>query len=556
MKKRCLAIMDTAFGAYSEEHLQKYFAEVREHGLTEHGFPRLIANLGILIAHRYRRELLPFFIEAMDFCCESIPKTSHAGNDFSVKEVVFAILELQKSDIVSAEKLSYWSGLLAGIDPYTVYEAVASSPDQRLGNWAAYNAASEFMRHILCGVGNAEFLETQIATQLPYFDEKGMYRDPSEPMLYDLATRCQFAVLLHFGYDGRHREEIERLLDQSAVLTMQMQSVTGEIPFGGRSNQFLFNEAYLAAILFLESARYQRKGEGSLAGQLHRAAGLALQAIETHLAETPIRHVKNHWGQTDQMGCEGYAYFDKYMISLASFVYLAYLFEEDSVDEIACPAETGGYACTTSQYFHKLFVSCGGYSLEFDLNADAHYDANGLGRIHHRGTPGVLGLSTPFAKAPGYKIEGKNPRALSLCASVEVEGVRYYGADAPYQLVCTEESTERVMTRLCVEPADKIQLIEQYEVTENGVQITLSGSEKMGYEIPAFAFDGREQTTIVLSEDKKHLAVSYRGHLCQYTTDGHFEDTGETFCNRNGKYHAFRAVGNTLLHVFVQISAR
>ena len=34
---------------------------------------------------------------------------------------------------------------------------------------------------------------------------------------------------------------------KSADITLAMQSATGEIPFGGRSNQFLHNETFYAA---------------------------------------------------------------------------------------------------------------------------------------------------------------------------------------------------------------------------------------------------------------------------------------------------------------------
>ena len=74
-----------------------------------------------------------------------------------------------------------------------------------------------------------------------------MYRDPNEPMLYDFVTRLQLAVSLYYGYDGESRESLEQMLLKSADITLDMQSVTGEIPFGGRSNQFLFNEAAFAA---------------------------------------------------------------------------------------------------------------------------------------------------------------------------------------------------------------------------------------------------------------------------------------------------------------------
>ena len=99
MKEKYLELMAKALSAYSDEHIREYFSRVKCEGLTEHGFPRLTVNIGALICHGYRQDLIPLFIEMMDFCCEQIPKVK-AANDFSVREVVFCIMELQKQQHV------------------------------------------------------------------------------------------------------------------------------------------------------------------------------------------------------------------------------------------------------------------------------------------------------------------------------------------------------------------------------------------------------------------------------------------------------------------------
>ena len=68
MKNTYLDLMERTLSAYSEEHILRYFADVKREGLTEHGFPRLTANIGILISHGRRVELLPLFLEMMEFC--------------------------------------------------------------------------------------------------------------------------------------------------------------------------------------------------------------------------------------------------------------------------------------------------------------------------------------------------------------------------------------------------------------------------------------------------------------------------------------------------------
>ena len=91
MKNTYIEIMDRAFRAYTKEQISDYYERVKTEGLTEHGFPRLASNLGILICHGRHTNLLPLFIDLMDLCCEQMPKV-HAANDFSVREIVTCLV--------------------------------------------------------------------------------------------------------------------------------------------------------------------------------------------------------------------------------------------------------------------------------------------------------------------------------------------------------------------------------------------------------------------------------------------------------------------------------
>ena len=104
MKEKYIELMEKALSAYSDEHILRYFNDVKEKGLTEHGFPRLTVNIGILISHGRRRDLLPIFLEMMEFCCKTIPHVK-AANDFSVREIVCCLLEIEQSRTVSKEEI-------------------------------------------------------------------------------------------------------------------------------------------------------------------------------------------------------------------------------------------------------------------------------------------------------------------------------------------------------------------------------------------------------------------------------------------------------------------
>ena len=72
-KELYLDLMDVVLDAYSPEQIRLYIDDVIKNSITEHGFPRLTANLGILIAHGRKTELRDLFLEMMDLCCSEIP---------------------------------------------------------------------------------------------------------------------------------------------------------------------------------------------------------------------------------------------------------------------------------------------------------------------------------------------------------------------------------------------------------------------------------------------------------------------------------------------------
>ena len=88
-KQIYIDLMESVISAYTYEHIKKYTETVITNGIEEHGYPRLTANLGILIAHDRKTEYKDEFRKMMDLCCREIPtahgkKGFHVGNDFSV----------------------------------------------------------------------------------------------------------------------------------------------------------------------------------------------------------------------------------------------------------------------------------------------------------------------------------------------------------------------------------------------------------------------------------------------------------------------------------------
>lgn len=551
MKNQYISLMAKALSGYTDKHISEYFKTVQSKGLTEHGFPRLTANIGILISHGVRTDLLPLFCEMMEFCCENIPRVK-AANDFSVREIICCIMALEETKTVEPEVIDRWKKHLKTIIPQNCYTVYAKTPSDGVYNWACFTMLSEYLRQSAGLCDSTDFVELQISAQLRLFDVNGMYRDPNNPMVYDLVTRGVFSLLLHSGYRGKFYGQIDAALKKAGLATLKMQSVTGEIPFGGRSNQFLFNEALLAIVFEYEANRYFKEGDLPLAQKFKAATDLALKNTEYWLEQTPIRHIKNRFMTESNYGCEKYAYFDKYMITTASYLYTACLICDDTIPLEKAP-ERLPEVFQTSEDFHKIFLTNGPYSLEFDISADRHYDASGLGRVHRAGAPSAICLSSPCTSSPNYTIDIENPTDLSLCPGILINGEWNFATDdttkytvtnlsvnlqtASVELVCNFATGEKVQTA--------------YTVNKNGINIVISGDGDIAYMLPAFCFDGENLSEITF--DNHSLVISYMGWTCRYTTDGIILNSDKIACNRNGHYRTFFTTSKDILKLNISI---
>lgn len=592
MKKEVyLDIMDRALDAYTMEELRALTEENRKNGVTEHGFPRIAANIGILIAHGRKTALKELWIEMMDVATEGAHLAKNkkqkadgtferwtAGNDFFIKELAFAVMAYEKCEDAEPQIIARWKRSLSKVIPEENYNAIAKTPTERVGNWAAYNVAGEWMLKCMGLADRKDYIDFQLSAQLCYTDEMGLYRDPHEPMLYDLATRAQFAVMLHFGYDGACAEEMSEKLRTAGLFTLKMQSACGEIGFGGRSNQFLFNEAYLAACMEFEATRYQKKGNRAMASVFKRSAALATRSILDYLTLAPEKHVKNRFPRDLRYGQEPYAYFDKYMVSLASFIYLAYCMADDAIDEGSALVENASYVAETTDYFHKIFAASHGYSIEIDTAADFHYDATGLGRIHKAGNYAALALSVPFTKEPNYFINAgdlyanknggrmmddcggiksfndTNPCHLAITPIVtSPDGTRTslaeFSTGLSHELIVEEESVSCVAFRVRYSHADFVgctYIEEVYRIDESGVRVTFNADVAEGASlsvlVPLFVFDGKEKTNIAITGTR--ATVSYgKESYSVVSPDASLSLTPMLFKNRNGIYRAAEILG-------------
>ncbi|GBF72529.1 hypothetical protein PA598K_00785 [Paenibacillus sp. 598K] len=445
-------------------------------------YSRIVCVLGGLIGAGRRAELQPLWEQMMEAACRQLPRmTGDQMADFATKELLLAYKAMKLH--VDAGQLRAWADLLATVDPEVNYVHTRTAvPDtDRLHNINLYNMAGEYLRQTEGMTDADSYLDAHWPLQLGRFDDNGMYRDPGCPLLYDLAARCHIQLMLAYSYEGPYAEELDRHLEAGGMMTLFLQSAAGHIPYGGRSSQFQFNEALAAACAEYEASRHQRAGRVKLAGAFKRSARLSAQAVRRWVLEmTPPRHVKNGYAIGSGYGAEPYAYYDKYMVTLGSFAYMAYLFADDAIAEQPCPAEAGGYVLATSPAFHQIVASAGGQSIQLDTAADGRYDATGLGRYHRRGMPAELGLSSPLSGAPGYLLpHGVAARAAAIGPGWErPDGTVAYlaeqAAGLEHRLTVHAEEADRVVFSLVYsggELPDGHTLRETYALSPEGLDI-------------------------------------------------------------------------------------
>lgn len=259
-----------------------------------------------------------------------------------------------------------------------------------------------------------------------------------------------------------------------------------------------------------------------------------------------MSHVKNHFDPDLQWGCEGYSYFNKYMITVASNAYLAYFVADDGIAPTVAPADMGGFVAETSEDFHKVFMNAGGYFVEMDCNADISYDAGGLGRVHKKDCDPRVCLSVPFpCDKSNYKLETPNQHPLSICCYKNTaDGILCSAQEGmKHQLISKIQGAEQCAAVFDCNLNEEPLFNAEYTVSSAGVDIVFSGAD--GILLPAFLFDGVKETEILATNGQ--ILVRYNGSFCKYTFVGEPQDYG-VFFNRNGRYRAY-SIATDQLHI-------
>ncbi len=518
--------------------------------------PRFVSSASILLYFGRIPELQGIVNRAMTYACRQLASGKGGSPDFWMRELVTAYVCLAKS--ADRRLVDEWRSILAKIAPEKINKVVSVDDGKlsELHNWAIYGAAGESMRES-AGItpedkdaiwGN-RFFDKYMSAQFSHFNSFGMYRDPGDPITYDITTRLQLAAALWYGYDWKLRPLVDELLRRGGITTLFFVSPCGFAPFGGRSGQFNFQEGIIAALCEIEAGRY-RKNDPRLSGAFKRQAHLSARSVERWLKGlSPLRHIKNAFPPESLHGIDEYGQYSVYSLYNASVFGLAALFADDTIEEKPCPAEIGGYVLEISPSFHKLFATCQGTHIEIDTCADLHYDSTGLGRFQAEGFPAELGLSMPFTSTPKFKMDRKLVplEMVSICPAWQVSekwmSLASLSEGLESNLEIIKETQEEIEISIkYTHRKSGLEIKERYHLSHDRLDIRSKvwiGGAPAGrtrFMVPLLVTDGMRRSKF--EKEGSSVKVSYmdRDYVISHGKEVNSEIQSAEFANRNGIY--------------------
>ena len=530
--------------------------------------PRFVSSAAILLKFGYIEDLKATVFRAMTYSCLRLAYRKAESPDFWMRELTTAFACLKP--LAEEELWLRWESLLKQVDPESTYKEIKKSGValEKLYNWTVYSSCGEFTRetqglsspsnHFLQG---RAFFEKYMPAQLTHFTSEGMYRDPNDPITYDITTRLQIGHAIASGYDGVLKKPLDELLRRGGLTMLLFTSPDGFAPFGGRSAQFQFQEAIIAALCELEARRYKII-DTKLAGAFKRQAHISVLSMQRWIMEMqPLRHIKNGFPPQTMHGIDDYGKYSLYALYCSSVLGLAVLYADDTIEESPCPSEAGGYLMELFPAFHKIFASTSTSYIEIDTKADEHYDATGLGRFQVKDVPAELGLSMPFSNHPAYRMHD----SLKPCEPYAIGPAWKIGptksslaarTDLVHQTKILKLTSDTVNFSLdyADSAAGSLRVEQSYLLTGNELRVMSSVlSEKRTVDsiyfiVPLLVSDGFAYSN--LSAKAGDVRVDYLTHhyIIQFDRKLKYEISQTVYANRNGIYRnlVIKKPGNTM----------
>ena len=531
--------------------------------------PRFVSSASILLHFGRIEDLKPLVIRSMTYSCTRLANRTAESPDFWMRELSTAFICLEPK--VSKKLAQSWEALFKKVDPEKTYKVVDPSGERlgQLHNWAVYSSGGEYTREAF-GLTSPSgkflqgkrFFDTYMQPQLVHFTKEGMYRDPNDPITYDITTRLQIANALAYGYDGALKDTYSELLRRGGLTMLLFTSPNGMAPYGGRSGQFQFQEGIIVALSELEANRYKNTNE-RLAGAFKRQAHMSALSMKRWIVDMdPLRHIKNGFIPEAQHGIDRYGKYSVYALYCSSVLGLAALYADDTVREYPAFSETGGYLFELYPAFHKVFAMVKDTHIEIDTKGDFHYESTGLGRFHFANVPAELGLSMSFTSTPNYRmadtLKADEPYAIGPAWKSHdmVYSLASLSPDLAHKLTASQITRDTIAFDIQYQTGNTVDATvhQRYKLFEQNVSITTRIDDRkvkvdsVYFIVPLLVSTGLSESDIVQYPGK--VTVNYLRH--RYTVE--FERNSEAtvdkdlFANRNGIYRnlTIRKPGNEM----------
>ena len=512
--------------------------------------PRFVSAGAVLLANGRIPDLKENILRSMDYACREFTAADirQRSSDFWMRELVTAYKVL--TPMVSPNRAETWKHNLSLVIPERHYRYFYSdeSLQKRCANWVVHSACGELLREYagISGVPGTlwgkEFFETYMRWQPAHFNQYGMYLEPGHPITYDITTRLQFIAAFECSYSTLLRKELTELLNKGDFITLLECSPSGEVPFGGRSSQFYYQEAIISALCEAAAKKYKTT-EPQLAGAFKRQAHLSAAVTKQGFCRKDGKryHIKNKFPLSTRHGCDDYGQFSVYSLLTASILAVAVNFSDDTIIEVPAPSEIGGFGVAITGSFEKSFFNANSGFLQFDLLADQMYDATGLGRIILGDMPYGLLPVMPFAAKPNYIRMPELP-AVDYAVAIAPE---WFDKEGKLHRLAEKSTTlpgsmQTINANSCkVEYFyDGVKVSYLATLSEPGVlklSITLDGDvEKAHLVLPILENDGELKPVTTIVSDR--LETQYPGGKLLIRSDVGQYQSNETAVNRTGSY--------------------
>jgi hypothetical protein len=484
---------------------------------TQYATPAFAVAAGILVTEAKRDDLLDPATRALTCSIDALlahhPADGHA--DFYIPLIMHAHRLLK--DAAPKNVVQHWDDQLRRIDPTNAYRA-----ELRLMNWNVVSTCGELLRRHDALVAPAmldaqqKYIEQCLAGHQDKLTPFGMYEDPNAPLAYDEFARLWLDDMMADGAydDGALAPKLHEFLKLGGLSTLILLSPSGEWASGGRSAFHNWNEAETALICEINATKWQRANRPDVAGAFKRAAHLAYQSmLRWQRPSGELWIVKNRADPSERFGYEAYSYHSQYNLLPMAMLAMAYTHADDQIAERPTPAETGGYVFDVRPTFHKIAAAAGGYYILIDTNADPHYNATGLQRVHRAGVA-FPPLSDTTAAERAYGPSNAPKIAMT-------PGIQWKDADDKWHsladsavkdvsLRVNHTSPDDVTFEVDYALKDDRHVIEQCALSSDGVDVTdrLTGDSPpaaMRLRLPALVNDGASDTTVETAGDSAQI---------------------------------------------------